>query len=172
MATKTLGQTPAHDCDKGRRVWTTTLPDGTVVQEKGPWGPTELWVTPEGAVTRVKLSTSASIRKLPAYAERIRETLSSAGHVPYGKCPLLEGSVTDEAFPEELKGFCQPKTMSDKKPCPHIKHLVEKRRAKFLADKARHDARRISAEERKLKLMEEQNDLLRGGKEKVASKGK
>lgn len=174
MAARTLGQTPAHDADLGPRVVYTTLADGTVVREKLTWSPYEKWVTKEGHVQRVKMTTSASIRNQPEYRDKIQKYKRAAGAIRYSSCPLREGTLAAEAFPAELaEHMCEAGSYSEKKCCPHVGHIIKRRREAQIAAAKKLAEMRQSAEDRKIKLMEEQNQLLREqgrGKAKSAPK--
>lgn len=125
MASRNLSaKQPAKNIGSGAPSRKVMGPNGVMVTEKlSPlWG--KKMVHPDGDVTVVTLSTGYTIRGLKNNShglQKLEEKLKQ-GFLVFSECPVATRRVSDMGEP--CKG-----TFSDEECCPHIKKIIQDRRA-------------------------------------------
>lgn len=120
-----------------RLVKRTKLPGSTLfVREHIPPGRFEKWVDAKGNVKRVRITTSAAMKRDEKCENNVRAHLRASGAVPYGRCPLRDSDseIREDSFPEDMRTPCRDRDEDGRKRfgdsvgcCPHVERLIAER---------------------------------------------
>jgi hypothetical protein len=129
--------------------------------DKHPSGHVERWIDPSGNVMFVQLVPPGVPKSVQAYnAARAKLETSVPGDkkwIEHKVCPLANGKLDYDLFPANLQRPCRKGSYGRGQACPHVEHVIEKRRAEH---QAAVDLRRAPAlAERKRREKQEQDGI-------------